>query len=150
MAKMKMPPLKVRGTTFVLTGAMWTVRADIEAAIYRKGGSVASTVVGRRVLVVSGSMLRRTSNGKWEPHGSKSTRKIEQAIERGALVYHEAALKDALLATSIKHGVTNPVASKTQLRPVAPKKVKAPELPQWSDALMARMKETTALLEDLA
>ena len=149
-----MADVHLKGTTFVLTGAMWDKRAKITEQINDAGGYVAPAVRGRdQVLVVASNRLQRERDGKWTVLPGQATTKVHAAIEMGVLVLHEAQLQHALLHRErvVRPG-SGPIpgtAHRASSLPTAAATAPPPmrNEPQWSDELRKRMDETSKLLE---
>lgn len=89
-------PLQVQGNRFVLTGRMWTERRRIIDQIEAAGGWVDDRIrSSRNILIIADNRLVKDAHGDWHTRG-QSTLKADAALERGCLVYPEAALKHAL------------------------------------------------------
>ncbi len=144
-----MPQLKVRGTTFVLTGRMWTERRSIERAIIRQGGHLSTQAGPDRALVIASSSLHRGTDNKWRVTG-RSTKKVDDAIKSGSMVYHEKMLRDALANGGVSTATRlSPVADPTRTPKQQAKQARERE-PEWNDEMQSRldanMRKTSELL----
>ncbi len=144
-----MPQLWVRGTTFVLTGRMWTERRHIEQAIVRQGGSVSSAMFAGAVLVMASNKLHRGGDNKWHVTG-KATKKVDAAIQAGAIVYHEKMLQDALANGGVSTATRVGAVADPTRTPKQQAKQARERAPEWNDEMQSRldanMRETSKLL----
>lgn len=143
-----MPQLRVSGTTFALTGRMWTERRHIEQAIIRQGGNVNGFRKGC-VLVIASDKLHRGADNKWHVTG-KASHKVEAAIAAGSMVYHEKMLQDALANGGTSTATRlSPVADPTRTAKQQAKQARE-HAPEWNDEMQARLdaniRETLELL----
>ena len=135
---MALPELRIKGTTFVLTGRMWKERRLIESDILRMGGAVAPAMAPGRVLVMASALLVRDSEtGKWSTRG-KATIKAETAMKTGALVYHEQMLHDALSGGGIAR-VARASSLKADVEVQPPITAIPKPVPEWDDEMQAKL-----------
>lgn len=144
-----MPQLRVRGTCFVLTGRMWTERRHIVQSILAAGGEVSTLVNVGTTLVIASGKLQRGADNKWRPSG-KVTKKVESAIRKGAVVYHEKMLQDALANNGLSTATRGGPLSDPTRTPRQQAKQARERAPEWNDEMQARLdanlRETAELL----